>query len=124
MPGYRRLGSIQQEFTIANLQLLSWKDHNGERKTYSVTSQVQHKWQTIGIQLGFHLPHIQSLECKYSSNPTPSTMCLIQILDQWIRNGVQQNVDRYCPTWDGLTTLLCDIEEGGVAEKIRKILCE
>lgn len=118
--GLRRSHSTQQEFTVNNLQLLSWNNHGGERKTYSVAENVKHKWQNIAILLGFQVPDITSLKSEHSND---AIRCLIEIFDQWIRNAAQQSSDRYCPTWDGLLTLLYDIEEASVAKYLTEILC-
>lgn len=117
----QRSASTTVEFKAANLLLLIWNDNDngGEERRFSVIEQVQDRWREIGILLGFQDAELTVIERQKNFS---GKECLLCITDKWIRSSTPQSNDRYSPTWDGLATLLHDIQESQTAQKLTKIL--
>lgn len=114
--------TCQVEFSIANLLVLPRipNDNNGRenRPRISVIEQVQVRWKEIGVLLGFQLSDLTTIEEENAHTKAR----LMYVIDKWIRNSAQQSNDRYSPTWDGLISLLRDIEEPRLADQLVTLL--
>ena len=93
--------------------------HNdsGEQRRFSVIEQIQDKWESIGILLGFQRPELDTVQQQYNRD---AIKCLTHITEKWIRKS--SKVDRYNATWDGLAKLLRDIDELPMANELDKLL--
>ena len=80
-------------------------------------------WKTIAIKLGLEdtTPGFNNNTARQQNYD--DRQCVIEVFDKWFKNANRlPNAHRYPKTWDGLHTLLDDIELGEVAAKLSEAL--
>ena len=97
----------------STLNLLKWKDEQGREQTFRLVNRVSAKWEDFGLVLGLD---INQLEVWRQESLGSVSVCWNRVMDHWLRGGSAQ----YPPTWEGLYTLLNDMEYVRDAKELRK----
>ena len=102
--------------TARNLELIEWKNEQGEKKKFRLKKLICHKWKQLGTLLEIPLPTIDSWEQQYRGD---ASSCITAVLSQhWMENPTEY----YPLTWEGLDRLLNDAELSQVAEELKQAL--
>lgn len=102
--------------TLSNLELIKWKNEQGERKKFHLNKDSCHKWERLGNLLEIPLPILKSMEQQYRGDAIVS---MTAVFKYWI---LENPSDLYPLTWEGLDRLLNDAELGEVAEDLKQAL--
>ena len=97
--------------SIRSLNLIKW-----EGKEFRLVDHVSSKWRSFAILLGIHTNVQESWEeeCHWNSK-----RCWNKVMDHWLTVGGPED---YPNTWEGLYTLLDDVECTEVAKDIKEIV--
>ena len=106
---------IKSAPTLKSLKLLKYKDDEGVDQSFCLEQKVSARWQDFGILLGLESNQLEIWrhECKVNK-------CWIKVMDHWLKQSNSRS--DYPPTWDGLYTLLDDVELSGVADKLKEVV--
>lgn len=96
------------------MSLLKWKDEEGVEHTFQLGSRVSTKWRSFGLLLGLELNKLDGIDSDYRG---VSSSCWNRVMEHWLNGGGEPE---YLPTWEGLYTLLRDIEHPNVARDLKK----
>ena len=102
--------------TPRNLELIEWKNEQGEKKKFHLKKLICHKWEQLGNLLEIPLPILKSMEQQYRGD---ASISMTAVFKYWI---LESPSDLYPLTWEGLDHLLNDAELGEVAEKLKRAL--
>ena len=104
------LGCIE----LRHLNIIKWKDENGEVQQFNLKDKISHKWRTIGNLLGLTSSKLQSLDDEYRD----PFECCRAVLDDWFFSPPMN----YPAKWKGLIKLLEDSTLDEVATELRTVL--
>ena len=99
--------------SLSLLNLLKWKDEEGQEQEYRVVDEVSAKWYEFGMLLGFKLNQLDAWDTEYLKN---ASRCWNRVMDQWLTQGGSHD---YPATWEGLYTLLRDTGFASTARKLK-----
>ena len=98
---------------LSLLNLLKWKDEDGQEQELRVVNEVGAKWYDFGMLLGLNLSQLNSWNVQYQAD---ASKCWNTVIDQWLSQGGTRD---YPATWEGLYTLLRDTGYTKVAQKLK-----
>ena len=98
---------------IGTLHLLKWVDKSGCTKTYRLVDQASTKWREIGLAIGLTLNQLDAWEHQYLGDVL---RCWTRVMESWLK---MENSD-YPATWEGLYSLLEDVELSAISEDLRQ----
>ena len=104
--------------SLKTLTLLKWKNEQGYVETFRLANRVCSKWQHFGTMLEQESNQLNSWAQKHSND------CLKiwkEVMDHWL--AVEGTHD-YPATWEGLYTLLEDLEFFKVAADLKSAISE
>ena len=97
------------------LQLIKWKDGEGEIHRFHLIDMIANKWRSIGQTLGIKPAQLAGISKQYMENATD---CCRDVLGRWLDNPPSD----YPVTWDGLVELLRDVQLSQVADELESAL--
>ena len=97
---------------MATLTLLKWQE-DGHNLKFRLIDKVQSKWWNLGTLLGL-TDLLTSWEKEYQND---ASRCWTKVMTHWLNGG---GGDDYPPTWEGLYTLLEDVQCVQVAKELRE----
>lgn len=102
---------------LANLTLLKWTDENDKSQTLRIREEISSKWTEAGDLLGVSSSRLDAIgDCRRGD----TVMCSRDVLQEWIRtNG---GPGSYSVTWDGIVSLLKDMQLTNVADILKNAL--
>lgn len=103
--------------TARNLTLIDWKDSKGRRRRLQVKQSMCNKWKEIGCLLEIPLPLLQAWGTTYRENPLE---CINPVLTHWLESSTE--LEYYPVSWEGLQTLLEDVELSQINVDLNKAL--
>ncbi len=77
-------------------------------------SKVSAKWKDFGLRLSMTLNDLEALECEHRGNAKDIWN---KVMDHWLAGGGGCD---YPASWEGLYTLLNDLELSEVAKQLEK----
>ena len=95
--------------SMVTLTLLKWQE-DGHTKRFRLIDKVQSKWRDFGTLLGL-AGQLTSWESEYRIR------CLTKVMTRWLDGGGGGD---YPPTWEGLYTLLEDVECVQVTKELKE----
>ena len=98
--------------SLKALGLIKWMDANGHRHLFQLVNKVSTKWREFGVLLSLELDKLDGFDGHYRGNPTS---CWNRVMEHWLNGGGGCD---YPPTWEGLYTLLNDLELSAVAKEM------
>jgi hypothetical protein len=101
----------------SHLQLVKWKDGQGNTHRFYLMDVIGNKWRTVGHQLGLLPSQLDGTATQFGNN---ATECCRAVLGEWLENPPSD----YPATWDGLVELLEDCKLAQVAIKLKAALTE
>ena len=108
--------SIAEVPTLKALNLLKWKDEQGQEQTFRLVNRVSTDWKIFGRLLQLTEKQLDGFDEQYLRN---TTTCWNRVMEHWLAGGGRPD---YPPTWEGLYTLLEDMELKEIAEELKKAL--
>ena len=103
----------QPALSSLSLNLLKWKDEQGRQQTFRLVDRVSSKWKQFGLLLGLEPNQLDALKLD---NPGQTAMCWNIVMEHWRKGDSVQ----YPPTWEGLYTLLEDMEFSRFADELKE----
>ena len=103
------------EPSSADLELIKYKDTDGKMKELRLLQRVQNKWKEIGIQLDIGHAALEGIRKKHRDNVYEQCQEVFQI---WREQGSQ----KYPYLWNGILSMLKDIQMKRVSEELEKAL--
>ena len=100
--------------SLPSLYRLKWMDEEGQEQQFRLIKKVSARWYEFGLLLGADFNELDSWESQYRGD---ADMCWIRVIDNWLTRGGSRD---YPATWEGLYSLLDDLEFGSVAVKLKK----
>lgn len=76
--------------------------------------RISDKWFDLGLLVGLNPTTLHNFKDTYSSN---DSRC-IHVLSHWLNNGHPD----YPTTWEGVYSLVCDIEKSIIARDLKRVL--
>ena len=98
---------------MRSLNLLKWQDEKGQEQTFRLVDKVSAKWEGFGLLLGLEYNQLDAVRRDQLGE---TARCWNRVMDHW-REGC--SVD-YPPTWDGLYSLLTDMEYSEYARELQQ----
>ena len=80
-----------------------------------LVSKVNARWRLLGTLLGFEMAELDGLDSKYRGD---SSSCWMKVMERLLLGGGVAK--GYPPTWEGLYTLLKDVECAKVADQLKQ----
>ena len=99
---------------MSALTLLKWQDEQGRAQEFRLVSKVNARWRLLGTRLGFEMAELKALDAQYRGDATD---CWMEVMERLLNGGGVAN--GYPPTWEGLYTLLKDVECAKVANQLK-----
>lgn len=96
------------------LSLIKWKDEQGQEQTFHLIDRVSAKWTEFGTLLDLTPNQLAVLKQESSGN---IALCWKKVMEHWLSGGGKGD---YPATWEGLYSLLEDVQCSGVANKLKK----
>ena len=103
---------------MSSLNLLKWKDEQGESQTIRLVNEVSADWHDFGLLLGLKLKQLDAWDAQYRGDVR---MCWNKVMEHWLTEGGSRD---YPATWEGLYTLLKDLNFTKVAEILKRAVNE
>ena len=100
--------------TASALNLLKWKDEQGQEQTISLVREVSASWYDFGMILGFSFNELDSWNSEYQGN---THKCWNKVMESWLSKGGTRD---YPASWKGLCTLLEDLEFSRVSQLMQR----
>ena len=100
---------------LHHLNLIRWKDDQGQTQRFFRKDQISPKWRDIGELIRLNYSELDTISEKYRGDPKE---CCRAVLGQWLDNPPPD----YPTTWQGLLELLEDSQLGQVVTELREIL--
>ncbi len=100
------------------LHLIKWKDEYGELQTLHIYGVLSSIWDKVSDLLTLD-PHTRiAIETRNDRNPE---QCIRDVIEKWMQNekGLSPN---YACTWNGLLSLLKDVDLTTSASDLKKAL--
>ena len=101
----------------SHLQLVKWKDRQGQTQRFYLMDVIGNKWRSVGHQLGLLPSQLEGIASQFGNN---ATECCRAVLGEWLENPPSD----YPVTWEGLMELLEDCKLTQVAVKLKSALTE
>ena len=98
------------------LSLLKWKDSQGQEKEFRLVNQVSAKWREFGRLLNINLNQLNEIE----EDQTKTTERWWKVIELWL-NGRECEYER---TWEGLYSLLDDLQLPKIAKDLKEAVTE
>ena len=102
---------------MSALTLLKWQDEQGRAQEFRLVRKVNANWRILGTLLGFEMAELKSLDLQHRGD---ATACWMEVMERLLNGGCVAN--SYPPTWEGVCTLLKDIECASVADQLKRAL--
>ena len=112
-----RSHSSNHSVNPSHLQLIKWKDGQGQTHRFYLMDEIGNKWRTIGQQLNLLPSQLNEIASQFSDN---ATECCRAVLGEWLENPPTD----YPATWEGLMELLEDCRLAQVAVILKAALTE
>ena len=96
------------------LNLLKWRDTHGHEQSFCLVKEVSARWRDIGLLLGINMNQLQALDDKHRGN---AKNIWNEVMSYWLTGEKSWN---YPVTWEGLYTLLKDIDVPRIAEDLKE----
>ena len=111
---------IYAEFSpsLKSLGLITWKDKFGHEQKFQLVSEVSVKWKEFGLRLGMTLNDLEALEREYRGNAKDIWN---KVMDHWLAGKAARD---YPVSWEGLYSLLRDVELSETANQLEKAINE
>ena len=93
-----------------------WKDKWGRTKTFGLVYKVSSKWQEFGVRLGQDPKRFQGWSKKHRSN---AIKIWKEVMEMWL---AEDGTHDYPATWEGVHSLLCDLNLAPIAAELRHAL--
>lgn len=100
---------------MKDLQLIKWRDENGETREIYIIEKGSDKWTEIGDQFEIDRSVLRECEDRWQYNSARFRF----VLQKWLDNG---GTPSYQCTWNGLIEVLRDVRHTTLAEDIRNAL--
>ena len=101
--------------SLTALGLLKWKDEHGCVQEFRLASKVSSRWKDFGQRLGMSWDELKVLDRKNLMNDKDSWR---DVMNSWLSCEVKS--EQYPTTWEGLYTLLKDLELSQYAQQMEK----
>ena len=88
------------------LQLIKYKDTNGERIAVRPEETLAKKWREVGTQFGFEEAKLDIWQTQYQNDKARAHA----VLAHWLADG-SNPAEEYPLTWKGLLDLCEDLQE-------------
>lgn len=102
----------EQDPSLKSLLQLKWEDEEGHQQIFRLVDHVSARWTDFGIQLGITQNILDAWESEYSNK---ARKCWQKVMRHWLKGKCGA---LYPSTWEGLYSLLKDLEYGEVARKL------
>ncbi len=100
---------------MATLCFLEWKDEElGHMKSFRLVDEVSHRWNDFGIYLGYNAGWLQSCKTQHLGD---SKLIWKEVMQCWLTDD---GTHKYPATWEGLYSLLDDLQLGQISAQLRK----
>ena len=97
------------------LNLLKWRDEQGQEQTFRLVDRVGAKWVEFGVLLGLSKNQLDAVK---EDQLGQTARCWNRVMeDHWL-GGCSS--EQYPPTWEGLYTLLTDMESANIARDLKE----
>lgn len=105
----------QPQVKARYLQLIKWKDEQGETQKFFLMEKIQNKWRDIGQLVEISHSQLEAISTQHRDNPLE---CCRDVLGKWLENPPHD----YPATWDGLIELLGDCKLASVVNELKTAL--
>ena len=98
---------------------MKWKDENGVEKKLRIYSEIAHKWKQIARLIGLKPGQISAIEQDHRETAS----CVAAVFQRWFEYAGQlPNARDYPKSWQGLISLLDDVQLDEVVKVLKKAL--
>ena len=102
------------EVSLETLTLLKWRGQDEREQTFRLVSKVSLRWMEFGLRVKIERDLLKSWCKKFQGD---SVDCWCEVMEHWI-NTDGKGCD-YPVTWDGLYSMLDDLEYCQVARDLK-----
>ena len=99
--------------SLLSLNIINWRDEQGREQKFRLVDKVSARWKNFGEMLGLEYNQLDALK-QEKLGRVPE--CWKRVMDHWQRGGSAE----YPPTWEGLYSLLEDMEYGQIAVELKE----
>ena len=99
--------------SIGALHHLKWINEKGHTMSYKLVGKISTKWRDIGLAIGLTIDQLTAWDYQYRGNVI---LCWTRVMECWLKG----ESDEYPATWNGLYTLLEDMELARVSLELKK----
>ena len=103
--------------SLKTLTLLKWRNEEGRVETFRLASRVSSEWPTFGTLLDQSLDQLNHWDSKHRGN---SLNIWKEMMDHWL---TAEGTEDYPATWEGLYSLLDDLDLPSIAAELRHAVC-
>ena len=100
--------------TVSSLNLLKWKNEQGQEQTICLVREVSASWDDFGMILGFSFNELDSWKSEYQGN---TRKCWNKVMESWLSKGGTRD---YPSSWKGLCTLLNDLGFAKISQVMQR----
>ena len=101
---------------MAHLTLI--KSRDGKEELYRLIKRVSTKWDKIGIRIGLEHNTLVSIKRHLQGD---AEICWQEVMQKWLDG---QGQEKYQTSWEGLYSLLNDIECSQVAKELKDAIAK
>ena len=99
--------------SLSSLNLLKWKSQEGQEQEFRLVNRVSAEWQGFGLLLGLGMNQLRVWRQERLGDVT---MCWNLVMEHWLKGDSAD----YPPSWEGLYTLLQDMEFSTQAREMKE----
>ena len=103
--------------TMSQLTLLKWRDENGHNQKLKILQEISSNWEEAGNLMGLSSNVLDSIEKNYSRSVE---QCCRNVFRSWLEGEKGGLI--YPVSWEGICTLLEDMDYSSTALLLRDIL--
>ena len=100
--------------SLETLTLLKWRGQDGREHTFRLVDKVCDKWMEFGLRVKIEHSKLKSWGTQFHLN---ASRCWCEVMEHWSNTG-GRGCD-YPVTWDGLYSMLDDLEYCQVARDLK-----
>ena len=99
---------------MKTLNIIKWKDDQGDEQKFCLVSEVSARWKDFGMHLKITQNDLDAMEEEHGRK---AKACWKDVMNQWLDG---KGEPEYPSTWEGMYTLLDDLELSEVAKRLKK----
>ena len=102
--------------SLKTLSLIKWRDQQGRKRNFKLVDKISTRWRHLGRLVGLEENRLDVLEIKYRGD---AVVCWSKVMQHWLDSGGNED---YPATWEGLCSLLEDVECAKIAKELKIVL--